>query len=240
MQTYIGCSGFHYNDWRGKFYPENLPRKEWLAYYAHHFNSVEINTTFYGLPKEATLKNWYDQVSGNFKFTLKGSRFITHIKKMTKPEESLSNFYYSIETLGGKLGCILWQLPGYIHKDMEKLGKFCQALSTDYNNVIEFRHNSWFDEEVYEVLKKYNVSFCMLSAPDDLRNDRVNTTNKAYLRFHGTEQWYSGLYSEEELKNWAKSLQEMKDLQSSYIYFNNDQKARAPENARMMQELMKG
>ncbi len=184
MKTYIGCSGFQYDGWKGEFYPFDLVKKEWLAFYAHHFNSVEINNTFYSLPKKAVLKNWYDQVPGNFKFTLKGSRYLTHLKKLNNPEKSLSNFYYAIQILDGKLGCILWQLPANLHENTEKLENFCKALSADFDNVIEFRHNSWFNEEVYQILEKYNVTFCILSAPDNLESDVIKTTNKTYLRFH--------------------------------------------------------
>lgn len=237
MKTYIGCSGYQYEDWKGKFYPESLSKEEWLPYYAEHFNSVEINGTFYRIPEDDTFKKWYNQVPGNFKFTLKGSQYVTHMKKLNDPKEPLQKFYNAAESLGGKIGCILWQLPGNLHKDVDKLEAFCQSLSADFNNVMEFRDNSWYSEEVYAVLKKYEVSFCIISAPENLSDAVVKTAKIAYMRFHGKEEWYKDFYTKSELSEWAEKLNHLKGLQNRYIYFNNDFGAKAPEDAKIMQEL---
>ncbi|MFO7727296.1 MAG: DUF72 domain-containing protein [Desulfonatronovibrio sp.] len=237
MNNYIGCSGFNYKNWRGKFYPEDLPMKEWLEYYARHFDTVEINSSFYHLPKEKTLKDWHERVPGNFRFTLKGSRFVTHMKKLNETGEAVKRFYERAALLKGKLGCVLWQLPGNQHKDTEKLNEFCKQLSSDFRNVIEFRHNSWYDPEVYEVMKQYGVIFCVISAPGDLSDEAVKTARQVYMRFHGRENWYRDQYSREELKDWADKLKKLKPRQV-YAYFNNDYQAYAPANALEFQEFI--
>ncbi len=129
MKNYIGCSGFKYDDWKGLFYPKDLPEKKWLEYYAETFDSVEINSTFYQLPKEKTLDNWHERTPGNFRFSLKGSRYITHQKKLNDCRDAVKNFYQLAGRLKGKLGCILWQLPGNQHKDTDKLSNFFNMLN---------------------------------------------------------------------------------------------------------------
>lgn len=237
MRNYIGCSGFNYDHWAGKFFPEDIPKKEWLEYYAEKFDSVEINASFYNLPKEKTLINWHNRVPGNFKFTLKGSRFVTHQKKLNDIKEPVKRFYDLAAILKGKLGCILWQIPGNQHKDVSKLKEFCRVLSADFHNVIEFRHNSWYDEEVYDVMEKHQVTFCVISAPDGLSDEVIKTTDRIYMRFHGKEKWYRYKYSENELKQWAKKLGEAKPSQI-YTYFNNDYHGHAFENAAMFNEMI--
>jgi uncharacterized protein YecE (DUF72 family) len=230
MKNYIGCSGFNYDEWEEAFYPKDISKKEWLEYYASRFDTVEINSSFYHLPKEKTLDNWYDRTPGNFRFTLKGSRFVTHQKKLNDPQEPVKKFYDLTARLKGKLGCILWQLPGNQHKDISKLKNFCKALSNDFRNVIEFRHNSWFHPDVYEVMKANDVIFCIISAPGDLNEEAVKTNKTVYLRFHGKKEWYKYLYSEKELTDWAEKINQL-NAQQIYAYFNNDYAANAPRNA---------
>ncbi|MGM0739449.1 MAG: DUF72 domain-containing protein [Bacteroidota bacterium] len=237
MKHHVGCSGFNYDDWKEVFYPKDIRKKDWLEYYATRFDTVEINSTFYHLPKEKTLDNWYDRTPGNFRFTLKGSRFITHQKKLNDPQEPVKKFQGLAARLKGKLGCILWQLPGNQTKDIGKLDTFCRTLGGDFRNVIEFRHNSWFDQEVYDVMNNYDVSFCMISAPGELREDAVKTSDLAYLRFHGKEEWYKYLYSEKELKDWAEKIRQL-NAQQVYAYFNNDQDANAPRNAADFRKIL--
>lgn len=239
MKNYIGCSGYHYDDWKDKFYPETVKKKDWLRYYAQSFNSVEINATFYRLQQESTIKKWIGLVPEDFKFTFKGNRFVTHQKRLNEPNEPVSNFYQSIEPAGNKIGCVLWQLPASLQKHIGKLKRFCEVLNPDFNNVIEFRHNSWFNQEVYNLLEQYKVGFCILSAPDGLRDDVITTTTTTYMRFHGYKSWYRGLYTEKELEEWAKKLVDLKGINNRYIYFNNDIEANAPRNAKMMQEIIK-
>jgi len=237
MRNYIGCSGFNYDDWKGKFYPEEISKKNWLEYYAQHFDTVEINASFYHLPKEKTLDNWYERTPGNFRFTLKGSRFITHQKKLNDVKEPVNNFYRLASRLKGKLGCILWQLPGNQHLDLEKLKIFCRLLSPEFKNVIEFRHNSWFDEKVYQILQNNEVTLCLVSVPKELKTVFKKTTDLVYVRFHGKKEWYNYLYSEKEMKEWSEKLKSLKSRQI-YAYFNNDVNANAPKNAQQLEQLL--
>lgn len=240
MYTFTGCSGFHYKHWKSAFYPEELSEKEWLPYYAEHFKTVEINHSFYSLPKEKELLHWYEQTPGHFRFTMKGSRYITHMKKLVDDKDlraGLKKFYGAIEPLQGKLGCVLWQLPGNLHRNDEKLNTFCSLLSSNIKNVIEFRHQSWFTEEVLEILKERQVSYCIISAPDDLPEYIKASTDTAYVRFHGKTDWYQYEYSNNELSTWAERIKEL-SVKRTYLYFNNDAEARAPANAQQMQKLL--
>lgn len=240
QQYIIGCSGFHYKDWRGKFYPEDLPQKKWLEYYAETFSTVEINNSFYRLPKPDTVESWYQQAPDGFEFTMKGSRYTTHMKKLREPLESVNRFYHMADGLQEKLGCVLWQLPKNVHKNLEKLGEFCRTLKQEYQNVIEFRHSSWWhDEAVYDIMRKHNVAFCIISAPDNLPNDLVETANFAYVRFHGTKYWYNHLYSPDEMKEWAEKIKTLK-AKKVYIYFNNDMFAHAIKNGQQLDKLLNG
>ena len=238
MVKFIGCSGFHYEDWKKTFYPEDITKKEWLPYYADHFRTVEINTSFYSLPSEETLKNWHRQTPRHFKFAMKGSRYVTHQKKLVNDKnmrEGVKKFYRRVEKLKGKLGCVLWQLPGNLHRNDKKLADFCSVLSTNFKNIVEFRHTSWFDEEVYKILKKNDVGFCILSAPDPLPETLTVTTKTAYIRFHGKNEWYDYNYYKKELKAWADKIKSIK-AERVYCYFNNDAKAQAVKNAAFLKK----
>jgi uncharacterized protein YecE (DUF72 family) len=240
IKTFIGCSGFHYADWKKKFYPENLPKKNWLAYYTEHFNTVEINNTFYKMPGEKLFLDWKEKTPREFKFTIKANRYFTHQKKLNTDSDFQDSFYSfndTLKALGTSLGCVLWQLPGNLHRNDQKLEDICKLLGKDNSHVFEFRHNSWFDQSVYEILEKYNVSFCMLSAPGKLPEDVRNTTETAYLRFHGKKTWYNYHYSDEELDNWKHKLKDLKNASELYVYFNNDHQAYAVENAKYFSKL---
>jgi uncharacterized protein YecE (DUF72 family) len=240
MKTYIGCSGYHYSGWEKKFYPEDLHKDQWLEFYTKHFNTVEINNTFYKMPTENSLKEWKNKTPANFKFTLKANRYFTHLKKL-KIDDDFRNRLNSFTELTGnledQLGCILWQLPGNLHKNIPKLEKFCNLLNKDICHVIEFRHQSWFNEKVYIILKEYNISICILSAPGKLPEEVLATSDTAYLRFHGKNDWYNYNYSEEELKNWKKRISSLKEVSQFYAYFNNDQHAYAVDNAKTFSSL---
>lgn len=194
MDMYIGCSGFHYADWKKKFYPKNLPKKDWLDYYAGHFKTVEINHTFYKMPSRKDLKHWKAETPDDFKFSIKANRLFTHLKKLKTDKtftEHLKTFQDSLHTLEEKLGCILWQLPGNLHKSLEKLGSFVERLDQGMDHAVEFRHGSWFDDTVYEILSDNGIAFCMISAPDGLPEEPRATCKTAYLRFHGKCRKYS-------------------------------------------------
>lgn len=241
MDLYIGCSGFHYNDWVGKFYPEKLPKKAWLEYYARHFNTVEINNTFYRMPEEKTILDWKSKTPASFKFTIKANRFFTHRKNLVTDSDFRERFYEFTDTagkLGDKLGCILWQLPGNLSRNTGKLEKFCQLLDRSITHVIEFRHISWFEKEIHDLLSAYGVSWCMLSAPDPLPEDVVVTSATAYMRFHGKSSWYRYHYHTGELDEWSHKLREVKGTGAMYIYFNNDYQAWAIDNATYLRSIL--
>lgn len=236
MKLHIGCSGYNYKEWRGAFYPEKMPQRQWLEYYSSIFDSVEINNTFYRFPREKTLKSWKETVEKAFQFTLKGHRYITHRKKLKEVSESVKDFEELAKLLKKNLGCILWQLPPNLHRNDDKLRAFCKTLDPGLKNVLEFRHDSWYDDGVYEILKEHNIIFSSISSPE-FPDDFISTAKTGYLRFHGTgKNWYDHLYSRSELEAWHKKITKS-SVDEVYIYFNNDIHAHAPKNAQQLKAL---
>ncbi|MTI30774.1 DUF72 domain-containing protein [Xanthovirga aplysinae] len=237
MEIYCGCSGFYYESWKEIFYPPDLAKKNWLAYYSQHFKTVEINSSFYHLPKEKTMTHWYHTVPENFRFTLKGSRFITHIKRLRQISEAVKQFYNLANLLSDKLACILWQLPSNLSKDLDRLDSFCQNLSPEFQNIIEFRHPSWFEDDVFDLLSKHHITCCSLSTPINLPEEIIPCSSVAYLRFHGKKVWYDYQYSLKELKEWEQKILHAK-VKRFYIYFNNDVNAYAVKNCQQLLKLV--
>lgn len=228
---HIGTSGWHYDDWRGRFYPEKLPKAKWLEFYARHFPTLELNNTFYHLPTEKALTNWYDSSPPDFTFAVKVSRFITHIKRLKDCGAEVDNFMSRVVTLKEKLGPLLYQLPPGLHRDDDRLKSFLAILPRGLNHAIEFRHESWFAENVYDILRRHKVGFCVFDMPK-LTSPITTTTDFAYVRFHGSESLYSSCYTDEEMADWAKKIAKLaKKLESVYIFFNNDIAGYALENA---------
>ncbi len=238
QEYFLGCSGWYYNDWKGRFYPEKLSKSRWLEYYSKHFNTVEINNTFYRFPNEKSVKGWYNKTPENFKITLKANQVITHRRRFKNTQSTLNRFYNLAKILDDKLGCILFQIPPQKSKDIDFLKNAVEQFDLSKNNIIEFRHLSWFDEEVYDLLNESEVGFCSVSSPD-LPDDLIVTSNIVYVRFHGmgTER-YHYLYSDKELRDWADKL---KESNSNYIfcYFNNDYNANAPKNCQTLEKMVK-
>ncbi len=234
---YVGCSGWSYQDWVGKFYPADLKPGEWLAYYAQHLNAVEVNMTFYRFPFKNMVKGWHNRTPKDFLFTLKANRLITHVKKLKDTDELLASFYSLADLLREKLACILFQMPPSLTKEkhMKTLEKFLKTLSPDHKNVIEFRHKSWFCQEVYDLLSAHAAVFCVLSAPR-LPSEAVATGKVAYVRFHGADRWYNYEYSQAELKKWAGQMKKLK--LDTFAYFNNDVNAYAPFNAEELHKIL--
>lgn len=231
VRYYIGTSGWHYNHWRNRFYPEKSTKADWLGFYAGHFNTVELNNSFYRLPSEKAVANWYKSSPADFIFAVKVSRFITHIKRLKNSEAPLGTFITRAEGLGEKLGPLLYQLPPNMHRDDERLESFLSILPQGMMHVFEFRHRSWLEEEVLEILHKYNAGFCVFDMPD-IACPVAATADFAYVRFHGSAGLYSSFYSDDELAEWAKKLADLAtDLKALYIYFNNDAEAFAVRNA---------
>jgi uncharacterized protein YecE (DUF72 family) len=244
----IGTSGWHYGHWAGPFYPADLPKDKWLQYYAQHFDTVELNNTFYHLPKEQSLKRWRTITPKNFVYAVKASRYITHIKKLKDVSEELTRFLDLAALLGRKLGPVLYQLPPSLHKDLDRLESFIELLPKKGTAVFEFRHESWYCEDTYKLLRKFNVGFCIhavarpswpcLHGLEARATPRVITSDIIYVRFHGTTGRYSGCYSKSMLANWAKWLKDQsKQVRGIYVYFNNDACAYAVRNAKQLKEL---
>ncbi|MFO7882113.1 MAG: DUF72 domain-containing protein [Kosmotogaceae bacterium] len=236
MKYFVGCSGWKYDHWKGDFYPDEVAKKRWLNYYSQQFNTVEVNATFYGSMKEKTFKKWYDNTEKNFVFTLKGSRWVTHRKKPEEAGDSVEKFYDRSKALNDKLGCILWQLKPSFKKDLKRLEAFCDLLNPSFKNVIEFRDESWFVNEIYEMLEKKRIGFCSISTPD-LPDPILSTTDFAYIRFHGSKEWYRSEYETEELKNYASKIKAL-DAEEIYCYFNNDTEGHAPHDAQKLKEIL--
>jgi len=241
MRYYIGTSGWHYNHWQGSFYPETLSKVKWLEFYATHFTTVELNNSFYRLPSEAAFAAWHESSPANFIFAVKVSRFITHIKRLKNTEEAVEKFISRAKVLEEKLGPLLYQLPPNMHRHDEILESFLSALPRGLKHVIEFRHQSWLEERVLEILHKYNIGFCVFDMPS-ISCPLVATADFAYIRFHGSAALYSSCYSDMELADWAKRLADLAtNLKAVYIYFNNDAEAFAVGNAKTLRGyLQKG
>jgi len=231
LNYYIGTSGWHYDHWQDRFYPKTLTKAKWLEFYASHFTTVELNNTFYRLPSEAAFTTWYGSSSPNFTFAVKVSRFITHIKRLKNSQEAVENFITRAKILGDKLGPLLYQLPPNMHRNDQVLESFVSTLPQDMKHVFEFRHQSWLEDKVFEILHKHNIGFCVFDMPD-VSCPLVATADFAYIRFHGSTGLYFSCYSDEELADWAKRLTNLaRNLKAIYIYFNNDAEAFAVRNA---------
>ena len=235
---HIGTSGWHYDHWRGVFYPGGLAKSKWLDFYARYFSTVELNNSFYHLPSENAFLTWRDSASPDFIFAVKVSRFITHIKKLRNVAEPLQNFLARVKLLKQKLGPLLYQLPPNMKRNDELLESFLSILPSGLQHVFEFRNESWLEEEVFELLHRYNAGFCVFDMPG-LTTPLVATADFAYIRFHGSTWMYGGCYSEEELERWAGRIAELsRDLKATYIYFNNDAEGFAVRNARTLAQML--
>lgn len=238
LYSHIGTSGWHYDHWRGRFYPEKLSKTRWLEFYAKHFTTVELNNSFYRLPSENAFANWRDSSPAGFTFATKVSRFITHIKRLKNTQEAMETFLSRAKILEDKLGPLLYQLPPNMHRNDGILEAFVSGLPQGIKHVIEFRHQSWFEEEIFKILRRYNIGFCVFDMPD-LDCPVVATADFAYMRFHGSTWLYGSCYSDKELADWVKRLTNLAiNLKAIYIYFNNDAEAFAVRNALTLRDYL--
>ena len=230
-RVYVGTSGFHYNHWTGRFYPENLKKSDWLHYYIKHFNTLELNSSFYNLPKPESFDKWRKSVPEGFIFSVKGSRFITHQKKLKDSSEALDRLLDNCSWLHEKLGPVLFQLPPGWKYNEERLEEFLNLLPHDIRFTFEFRNPSWYNDRVFEMLRNKNSAFCIYEleyhqSPEEITADFI------YIRLHGPATKYAGSYSDAALEGWAdKILNWMEKCKDVYIYFDNDQNAYAAFNA---------
>ena len=232
-KIFVGTSGFSYPHWRGIFYPENLPQKDWFLYYTKHFDTVELNVSFYRLPRREIFEGWRRRAGDKFVFAVKGWRMITHIRKLKKCQEEIKRFFEAANGLKSK-DMILWQLPPSLKFDSFLLVDFLAMLPKGWRHAFEFRHPSWGDEKTWEILRKYKAAAVFQDFPDWPIFEEV-TADFVYLRFHGKESLYSSCYTEKELKDWAKKIKNwQKQGWDVYAYFNNDALGYAIENAKRL------
>jgi uncharacterized protein YecE (DUF72 family) len=235
----IGCSGWHYKHWVGRFYPPKTPASKMLEFYLQHFDTVELNNSFYKLPDIATFDCWRGATPKDFRFAVKASRFITHNKKLIDPENALDNFLPRAEALGKKLGPILFQLPPKWRINLNRLGEFLSVLPRYHRYTFEFREPSWETAETYALLRKYNAAYCVYQLAGYQTPIHV-TADWAYVRLHGpTDRKYQGSYSRADLRAWADRIQRWSsELNAIYVYFDNDDSAYAAHNAIELKSLV--
>ena len=236
----IGCSGWNYQHWRnGVFYPPRCPARLWLEFYARHFDTVEVNATFYRLPRRDAVARWVEQTPAEFLFAVKASRYLTHLKRLTDLDQGLRRFYERIEPLveSPKLGPLLWQLPGNFHRDDERLAEALDLLPPG-RHCFEFRHESWFADEVYEVLRRHGVALVIGDTPTRPFQTHELTADWTFIRFHhGTRGRHSN-YSERELEEWAQRIERWARTADIYAYFNNDRNGYAVRNGLWLRERL--
>lgn len=234
----IGTSGWHYRHWVGTFYPPKTPSSRMFAFYRQRFDTVELNNSFYRLPTPEAFAAWSDAVPAGFRFAVKGSRFLTHNKKLKDPEQALQNLLPRAEILGEKLGPILFQLPPKWRLNLERLEAFLEALPRYHRYAFEFREPTWNHESVYATLRKYNAAYCIRELAG-FHTPILLTADFTYIRLHGPGGKYQGSYTAEKLAEWAERLALWsRELKAIYVYFDNDDSGFAPHNALELKRLL--
>jgi uncharacterized protein YecE (DUF72 family) len=235
---HIGTSGWHYDHWRGTFYPEHLAKTDFLSSYQQHFHTVEINNSFYRLPSENTLSNWRESVPPGFIFAVKGSRYLTHMKKLKDPEPSIKLFFDRVQVLQDRLGPIIFQLPPHWHFNAGRLRAFLAALPGGYRYAMEFRDPSWLNQEAYRLLADHGAAFCMYEFGGQL-SPREVTAGFVYIRLHGPGGPYQGNYDTQTLAGWAEAISTWAGQDKEvFCYFDNDAASYAPQNALSLQKML--
>ena len=232
----VGTSGWSYPHWKEVFYPANCPTSKWLECYAEHFDTVELNATFYRLPQVSTFKGWKRRTPDNFLWAVKANKYITHTKRLKEPKESLERFYSAALVLEEKLGPILFQLPPSLTFKQEEFEVFCQCLCSTKRHSLEVRHPSWITDRCFAILEKYNIAFCIADSAGRYPFHEAGTADFIYVRLHGSKRLYASEYGEEELQGWAQKIKDWgKD---TYLYFDNDFQGNAVKNAKRLKEIL--
>ncbi len=231
MNVYVGTSGYSYPKWKGSFYPAKLPAREMLSFYATHFRTVEINNTFYRPPTASALKAWADQVPADFRFVLKAPQEVTHVRRLAGAEELVSSLLEAAGTLEKRLGPLLFQLPPNFKKDAPRLRAFLALLPTGCRAALEFRHPSWFDEEVFGLLRDHRAALCVADAADDLEVPFVATADWGYLRLRRPD------YDGKALKAWAARMK-AQSWRDCFVFFKHEDAGRGPQLASRLLELL--
>jgi uncharacterized protein YecE (DUF72 family) len=235
----IGCSGWNYKHWRERFYPKGVPVSRWFAFYAEHFDTVEINNSFYMLPKAETFDKWREQAPPAFRYAVKANRFLTQAKKLKDCEEPLGRMMPPVRHLGTTLGPLLFQLPPRFRINLERLESFLKLLPGDVTNVFEFREKSWHVPETLALLDRYGASFCAHDMPE-LASERWAAGPIAYVRFHGGVGKYWGRYSDEALLGWTDwMVEQARGGREVWAYFNNDIDAHAIHDAQTLKAMVR-
>jgi uncharacterized protein YecE (DUF72 family) len=236
----VGCSGWQYDSWRGRLYPERCPKRRWLEVYAEHFDTVEVNSTFYRLARREAVAGWVQQTSPEFLFAVKASRYLTHIKRLAGIEEGIKRFYEPIEPLieAGRLGPVLWQLPENFHRDDARLSGLFELLPAGLH-TIEFRHASWFAPEVMTLLREHGVALTIGDHPSRPFQSYDATADWRFIRFHYGARGRAGNYSATEIAQWAVRISRWRRSESVYVYYNNDWNSYAPANAGLLMRRLR-
>jgi uncharacterized protein YecE (DUF72 family) len=233
----VGTSGWKYDHWKENFYPEEVDKSDWLDYYAGQLNTVEINSSFYGLPAPGKFREWGSQVPADFLFSVKASRYITHMKKLRDPAGPLEKFLESAGALQDRLGPVLFQLPPRWGCDTERLERFVDIIPGNVRPVFEFRDRSWWNETVYRLLEGAGAAFCIYHLAGTLSPKEI-TSDFVYVRLHGPGDSYEGLYDKQALAGWAGAASSWAESgKDVYIYFDNDQNGYAPRNAVQLRDM---
>jgi uncharacterized protein YecE (DUF72 family) len=234
--VYVGCSGWRYWKWRDSFY-RDVPQQKWFEHYSGAFHTVEINASFYSWPTVANVQAWRRQPGGKeFVYTVKVCELITHVKKFKGTKTLIRDFGFIADMLGGRMGCFLFQLPPSYRYTKARLDAIVSQLDPVRRNAVEFRHKSWWNEEVYRAFQRAGIIFCSCSGPR-LPDGLIRTAEEVYLRLHGPERWYRHDYSDEELEKWADRIK-ASGAKRAWIYFNNDYDAHATKNAKTLHRML--
>lgn len=240
-RIHVGTSGWTYDDWRGPFYPEDVPKKDWLRHYSRRFCTTEVNGSFYRTPSLETVRGWREQTPTGFLFAWKASKYITHWKRLSeKSDTSIALMVTRLKVLGPKVGPVLFQLPARFTANRERLASFLKMLPRRYRYAFEFRDASWYADEIFELLERHDVSLC-LSDHYDAPAPWVVTAKHVYVRGHGPGGRYKDNYSDATLRNWARTMRKWKrQRRDVFVYFDNDQKSAAPADAQRLIRMMEG
>jgi uncharacterized protein YecE (DUF72 family) len=238
-KVFVGTSGWTYDGWRGPFYPKDVPKKDWLAWYGTRFQTTEINGSFYRTPSLEAVRNWREQTPKNFLFAWKASKFITHWKRLSvNSENSIELMVTRLKSLSPKVGVVLFQLPPQFQKNQERLSSFLSMLPRCYPYAFEFRHRSWYDDDIFALLHAHDVSLC-LSDHHDAPSPWEVTARHVYVRGHGPGGRYKDHYPDKALQAWAREIRKWKrQRRTVFVYFDNDQKSAAPIDALRLKELL--